>query len=439
MAIAFTALLSAGYTFGWQMLYPLISGALIGLLAILRLLKHERVSQDQKKIERGEQQEGASYLVTFRHNGPLAFFVLFLGFYSAMLATELSVLRVFLEFLLRIPFPELFTLVLMVALVCYSYVFIGGFRAVLITDYFQLIVVIIFLGLFLANIDLGSIKNLPSATAAKIRWTPWREFFLYIGVFCGAFSWTFASIDQWYRTAGTLPRKAARTVLIQSVLILCSVTVVPVMIGSHALAMKGIPPSITNEISLVLVQEMLRDASTTVRFAFLMALVCAALTTLNTYIMTIQQLYYELSIRINAKTHRGYILEYITKWKQIRTVGLVFMAACFLASFSIPDHAVYSFGVFALCGYVFSVPLLLSKALDISEKSQILRKIPERATSGLMISIILFMPILILVRQEVGPISLHLYAIPAAAGIATLIGNATLVLLPSRRRIFNGQ
>src|SRR5437763_1303457 len=101
MAISFTALISAGYEFGWQILFPLIAGALLGLLAILRLLDTKNVKLFQTRITNQDYRRGASYLAVLdeRRSTFPGFYVFFMFFYFCMLTTELSVLRVFLEHL----------------------------------------------------------------------------------------------------------------------------------------------------------------------------------------------------------------------------------------------------------------------------------------------------------------------------------------------------
>ncbi|HVR09275.1 MAG TPA: hypothetical protein VMW75_14590, partial [Thermoanaerobaculia bacterium] len=211
MTISFTALISAGYIFGSQIIFSLTSGELVGLMAILRLLRHKRLLRQQDAITKDRHPDGASYLVCFQRGRALFpyFYILYLVFYSTMLVTEIGVLRAFLTSLLHFHFTELFIITMMIVFVCYAYVFIGGFKAVLITDYFQLLIVLTFLGLLLANTNFNVLLTLPPPFAAKISWTPYTLIILHAGVFFGAFSWTFANIDQWYRTAGTLPIRAS--------------------------------------------------------------------------------------------------------------------------------------------------------------------------------------------------------------------------------------
>jgi Na+/proline symporter len=436
MAISFTALISAGYEFGWQILFPLIAGALLGLLALLRLLNDKRMDPIQNEILDQNYQKGVSYFTIFdgRHSTFPAFYIFFLFFYFCMLTTELSVLRVFLQYLFNLPPPEVLVLLFMILLVCYAYVFIGGFRAVLITDYFQLIVVLTFLGFLLASADLNFVRHIPSPAVAKVHWTLAQQVILHIGCFVGSFSWTFANIDQWYRTAGTLPIKAARSVLINSVLALCAATIIPVLAGSYALRQHGIPAGTTNDISLIIVQNLLKKSNTTLRISFSMALICAALTTLNTYIMTFQQIYFEFSIRVNARNHLKYLLEYLVKWRQVRGVGLLFTALCFLVSLFVPN--VYAFGVFALCGFIFSVPFLLSQAF---RKNLIVSRLSARSTIGLGSSIILFPLLLFLLPRLTGSTAIHLYNIPAAAGLAVLCAHIPLLFFPPPQEVVRAE
>jgi hypothetical protein len=436
MAVSFTALLSAGYVWGWQVLFSIVPGCLVGLTLVLLLSRHPLLADQQSAIERGDFADGASYLALFATRKPrlAAFYVFFLASYTAMLLTELLVLRTFMASLTGLPGPELVLAIGVVAFVCYAYVFIGGFRGVLVTDYFQLIVVIAFVGVWMASLLKGGPWHVPGPTTSHLQWTPIRLILLHAGCFSGTVAWTFASTDQWYRTFGTLSLPTARRVATVSAGTLCLLVAVPVLAGSSAMLRGDVPSFISNGISLFMVRTMLVAATPGVRFLFVMALVCAALTTLNTYIITIQQLYYEFSIRLTASAFWSYAFtEFIAKWKNIRSVGLVLLVLAFCGSLLVPERYVYAFGVLSLSTFVLGVPVLLDelRAAFSRDPQSSETRWARRAHISLWLAAFLWVALLCIARFWLGSITTHLYVIPAAAAAASALASAAVIIRKS--------
>jgi hypothetical protein len=433
MAVSFTALLSAGYLWGWQILFSIVPGCLVGLGLLLCLSRHPLIADHQVAVEGQQLPDGASYISLFASRKPrlFAFYVFFLVAYAAMLLTELTVLRTFMESLTALPAPELTLTIGVIAFVCFAYVFIGGFRGVLVTDYFQLLVVIAFVGVWLATLVHSGPWSVPGPTTSRLHWTFWRLLLLHVGCFCGALAWMFASIDQWYRTFGTLPLITARRVAITAAATLSLMIAVPVLAGSSALLRHDVPPAVSNGISLFLVRGMVRGSPAGIRFLFVMALVCAALTTLNTYVITIQQLYYEFSIRLTAHRFWTYVVtEMVAKWRNVRMVSLVLLIVAFVGSLLMPERYVYMFGVLSLSTFVFAVPLLINELLAVAARNPAAAETPwaRQAHVALWIAIILCGALLIAARLLLGSITEHLYVIPAAAAAASLIGSVIVLL-----------
>ena len=361
--------------------------------------------------------------------------VFFLAAYTAMLLTELTVLRTFLAALTALPVPELALMIGVIAFVCFAYVFIGGFRGVLVTDYFQLLVVIVFVGVWVASLLPKGPWLIPGPTASRLHPTGWRTFLLHVGCFTGALAWMFAGIDQWYRTFGTLPVRTARRVAIIAASSLSLTVFVPILAGSSAFLRHDVPANITNGISLFLVRSMVRTAPPGVQFLLVMALVCAALTTLNTYLITIQQLYYEFSIRLTGNRFWTYVAtEIVAKWKNVRSVSLVILAAVFAGSMLLDEHYVYAFGVLSLSTSILALPMLINELRTIRKQdpSAAQTKWARRAHVALWTAIVLWAALLIAARQTVGSITNHLYVIPASATFAAVISSAMVLLLPKR-------
>jgi hypothetical protein len=428
MAVSFTALLSAGYEWGWQIIFPLISGCAAGLAAILKLTQHPRLIANDT-ADGTSYVRGASYLAAFGSRSAMSYYAFIIAAYGAMLVTEIVVLRGFIGSLTGLPVADLVLMIATVLIVCYAYVFIGGFRGVLITDYFQLMVVFVFVGLWFVSMFSRTHLHIPSPTTTHAAFTPWTKCFLDVGLFSGAFAWMFASVDQWYRTIGTLSLPAARQVLTSAGIALCTFSIVPIMAGAAAVGRTDIPTHVSNGVSMILIADLLMHATTTVRFVFAMALTCAALTTLNTYLMTMQQLYYEAETRIDSEHWLHYLLvKYPLKWKQVRGFVAVLAAVAFFVSCFFPTRYVYAFGVFALSTFVLMLPFVVGALAEVfgTARRRAIRSVATIVSNALMAfggitvvsALTVWATLLSASRMILGSLSGHLYVIPAAAFVA---------------------
>ena len=423
MAVAFTALLSAGFVFGWQILLSIAAGGAAGLMTLVTFARRPTTTRLLDHAAELRHRHGASYLSVLasgRSNSFLIFYAVALVFYQGMLATELAVLRNFMRFFIPMSSVELGLLVAVTVIVCYSYVFLGGFRGVLTTDYFQLLVVIAFIALIGAHfVKVRLPFHIPSLTVAATPWTPLRLILLHVGVLVAAFAWGLANTDQWYRTVGTLPLKVATRTLKWAALITFCIAIPPVLAGSAAAS--SLPHQLGNTASLHLLSRLWLGGDVTLRFVMIMALTCAALTTLNTYIISTEQLYYEFSIRMIANTHRQYVLEFLFKWKQIRVVASIALAIAYGCSYLISEQMIYAVGVLAACGFIFFVPALVASTYrsPVKAASRANRDVPV-----LIASLLLSPIILATLRYFTGEVNTHLYLIPASIGIACALASA---------------
>ena len=444
MAVSFTALLSAGYLWGWQMIFPMVAGALAGLVAILKVSEHQQVVAHEQRVERGAFVYGASYLAIIDSGSKMSYYAFLLAGYTAMLITEIVVLRTFIGVVTDLPAYELLLTICTLLLVCYGYVFIGGFRGVLVTDYFQLLVVFVFVGLWLTAIPLRGTLHVQAPFVARFSFTPLTRILLHGGIFAGAFAWTFASVDQWYRTLGTLRRPAAKQVLKSSALALCVFGVIPVLAGAASIGRSGVPSAVTNGISLFLITHLLADSNVTLRFVFTMALTCAGLTTLNTYIMTMQQLYYEASTRVDSTHWLHYILvKYPLKWKSVRGFVAALTGSAFVASCYFPERYVYAFGVLSLSCFILMLPFMTAALCEVVAASRsgliaasvklIARRLLSRGALTIGLGIVVWSCLMFAMRATIGPLTLHLYAIPATALAAAMTGAIVAVSIPETR------
>jgi len=435
MAVSFTALLSAGYVWGWQILFSMVPGSVAGLAMILLLSRHPKVAEHQESMKKGAFLYGASYIAVLgtRKSGS-GLYTFLIAAYVAMLVTELVVLRTFIVFLADLPPVEVIVMIAAVTLVCYAYVYIGGFRGVLVTDYFQLMVVFVFVGLWLSTTVGHVALRVPSPMLSKQSFTPTSMLLLHVGVFAGAAAWTFASVDQWYRTIGTLPLRAARTVLKSAVAALCLFAAVPVVAGASALQRTDIPKPVTNGVSLVLVLDLLRQRNVTLRFFFVMALTCAALTTLNTYFMTIQQLYYEASTRMEAKHSLFYLFEWLLKRKEVRGFALLLGISAFAISCVFPHEYVYAFGVGSLSTLILALPFVSVYLFEAIGRAHLfVDRVMPRLNSALFIAVVVWALLLTAVHRTLGSLTIYLYAIPATALVAVLVASFVAFALPIRQ------
>jgi len=424
MAVGFTALLSAGFVFGWQILFSILPGGAAGLWVILRFVDAPIIRAGRNRAFATKWKYGATHLAFLsmhRAKSFLLYYAVAMIFYAAMLATEVAVLRGAFRFFLNVDENQVTLLTLSVLVVCISYVYIGGFRGVLVTDYFQLLVVIAFIGSVLPHVLRRELfEAIPPPTVAAIQWTRPSLVLLHIGAFCGAFAWTAGNLDQWLRTMGTLRDPTAKKTLRFAATVIYLCAILPVLAGSVALA-SGLPPSLGNTASLHLLRAFWNSSNATGRFLLIMAIGCAALTTLNTYIMTMQQLYYEFSVLMVSETPPQYAVEWILKWRSVRKVVFVITTVAVAASLLINETNVYTVGVFASCGYIFfALPVLLEITPLPRARTTTAPKLAID-TACLVGSLILFSLTLLFLRSRIGALGVHLYLLPAAAGMAVSV------------------
>ena len=86
---------------------------------------------------------------------------------------------------------------------------------------------------------------------------------------------------------------------------------------------------------------------------------------------------------------------------------------------------------------MFSVPFLLAEAFNVSMRHPTLLRVSTRASLGLLLSVVVFPPLLLALRCFSGPTTLHLYSIPAAEGLSVLVGNAPLLLFPLKAEVIS--
>lgn len=369
-SLAGTALLAAGYVYGWQVCGPIVVGACLGLLTYLRLLNRPTISSVTAAFSDEDFAKGASYPQAIAETSGKELHFCTLSYlligYTAMLIAEIAVIRVTLTTIMP-GHPQEAELILLVLLfVCFGYVFAGGFIGILISDHAQLIVIALFVLSSLVDVNWNSIWDaLPSPTAAQVTTQGLLRVFLLLSALIGAFSITLGNADHWYRTAGTLPKAQAKKVLIVVTVATTLMGGGLIIAGSFAHNLSALEPSLGYDLTLTLLAKYAQGLNPTSLFFLGMTLAAIALTTIDTYIMTLEQMYYELSIYAHAEEHRWYIPEWLFKRKAIRGAGGLAAATSLGLSFLIPATGIYAWGTLALGAVVPATPLLVFRALEL--------------------------------------------------------------------------
>lgn len=370
--ITFTALISGGFMYGWQIIFSFWIGIGLAVLFLRRLSRTNGHAEFCANKEEREGSAGVSFLSRLceKHglNGHVVPYVFSIFLYGCLLAMEFSVARSTINYLSEIDAFNLAAIIILIASVTYSYVYIGGYKAVLYTDYFQLMVIAVFVGLCFGSLLFNSDVKIQhfGPLVSKLAWTSKSDMFLlHVSVVFGGFSFLVASIDQWNRTFGTLKKDAVSSVYWSSTA-LAIFAPIPVLIGAYAFNVHGTEfmKDATNNASLLILKSYLQTVPLSTRFLFIMSLTCVILTTINTYLITLCQLYYELTIRLHATVAKTYIFEYLFKWREIRLVVLVIMFACISVSYNVSDDSVYFFGVATLAGFSFFLPFVIKLITD---------------------------------------------------------------------------
>ncbi len=434
LSISCTAFLSGGFVYGWQIIAPFLLGLLAAYLALASFAKSQSGLDFCGRIELAGRQSGTSQFLLLSQRGMRKSYFLAstiaVLFYLSMLATEIAVGRVFLKSLLPVNATEVSMLLFAFLATSYAYVFMGGFRGVLLTDHLQIVVVLSLLGVLVGSADIARVASaVPSPLMGEIEWSEPSQLLILHGLlFAGTFMLITGSVDQWIRTFGTLRANSVTPTLRWSIACLGIGGSIPILLGATARNLIPIPQGATNTSALWMLKHLVSGPGSLGIFLFSGTLACIAMTTIDTYIVTIQQLYYEISIRIRAKTSTGYFFEYVLKWRQIRLVSAVAISIAVAASFLISDEQIYFFGVLALSGPIFLAPVLILELVEIHARSAWVKFSDQFFSLSLALSLVGFWPLLRYFEANIGDASLHLYLIIGSAAISSLASFSLLGL-----------
>jgi hypothetical protein len=428
VSIACTALLSAGFLYGWQILLSSIAGTAAGTLILLRLIKSPTVEAFKARQLAEGPVGGSSFLAMLasraRATYPVGTVVILILVYTTLLASELAVFRVTTASLVSLDTPELLAILLMIVGICFSYVFVGGYRATLLTDHFQMMIVAAFFGMLFGQIDWSDIdlQTLSGPAHSALSIVTWFDFtILHAASFLGSACLVVGSADHWFRTIGTLTLPEARRSLIVCSVIGSVAGSLVVLAGTYYARLSSQLTPVAGQGSLRLLENIASLGSRSLTFMLFAALACVALTTINTYMITQQQLYYEFVTRYSARSAGSYLVEYFVRWRQVRLVGFVLVATAFLISLSIPSDWIYGVGVAALSTAIAFSPLLVTEAFGRRQEA-VQTWTTRSPTLAVLLSYGLWLPAIVALEHISGSAWSRLYLIPCGLTISTAIG-----------------
>jgi len=434
-SIAATALVSGGYLYGWQVIPPLALGASLGTILLYRIYGSSAAAAFKTATKADSLRGGASYLRMVapvfgrRVAQPLALLLLVSHF--LMLTLELSLVKLVLVSTTSFTPMDLVVILITVVGICYAYVYVGGYRGVLLTDHFQLWTIILLLGVCIGQSDAVNTLFMPEPlpTRGAIHWPSFLNIvLLHASVVSGGFLFSAGSLDQWYRTAGTLPLPQAKRVLRIS-LALYSLGGIPLVLVGNAAHRWGLTAEgPLNQISLTLLQRGLTLAPPSLQFALLVVLTCILLTTIDTHIITLQQLYYETALGTSDQSGARKVLRRFLGPQQIRVFAALAVTLSTTIVLLAGEKLVFRAGLAVLSAPGFLAPILFLVGFPESRLARALDS-PRALGAAFLLSVALFPPLLSLFVRLQGPLDEHLYLICGAALFAQVAGYGITALV----------
>ena len=260
-----------------------------------------------------------------------------------------------LEFaLIRLCYSEYFTsstiqsilFIFVFMFVCFMYTFLGGFRGVLITDQWQLVIIIVATVsiIYLIHPTTASAisANIHGIASFKIHKPIPLSLLKYLGVVIYMICWTIGSADFWIRTTCTLKndKKLAKKSITISLLVMTFCSMIPVfigvLIGTYCSAHATIPTSLPFCILDYLTTNLLAWP----KGLLLAALAVACLTTVDTFILASTQTYFVLYKAPQTETDRPRLFQFLKSFyvSPLTFQIIVFFAATSLSLFITRDN-----------------------------------------------------------------------------------------------------
>jgi len=428
MSLACTAVLSIGNAYGLEIIYSAVPGAITGALLLARLSRSEICAKLRKRQSETNGACGASYVAalaaTRGRNYAVGLGILLLLLYTAILGSELAVARVTLSNLLDFQSVDYLLVSIAILAVCYSYVYIGGYRGVLITDHLQLLVMIGFFGLLCYHADWGLIW-MGFSNHLGGQFGPFglhERILLHLSSFSGAAFLIVLPPDNWIRTVGTLNRDVAVRSVYWAVGLGTVTGCCLILVGTSFASLLPFKSAVAGQVSLELLKLLASNSSAGISVSFFAALTCVLLTTLDTFVILQQQLYFEVISRSRADSGIGYLAEYLFRWSQIRVFSLVLLTFAAGVSLLIGDQYIYSFGTATMSLIAILTPAILIELLPRRFRKRLREN--KSIIPTVCISFAGWLAALVIARSVFGPISTHLYILVFASGVGALSGVA---------------
>lgn len=234
--------------------------------------------------------------------------------------------------------PLLFIFLFM--LVCFMYTFLGGFRGILRTDKWQLVIIIGATGLiiysFYPNTASAISENIHAIYSLKIpKSIPLSLFILKcLGIVIYMICWTIGSADFWIRTICTLKndQKLAKKSITYSLLLITLCSMIPVfigvIIGNHCRA----NPEISTQLPFCIIKYLTIALPAWPKGLLLAVLAAACFTTVDTFVIASTQTYFVLAKAPQTETDRPKLLQPL---KSFYVSPLMFQIIVFFATVSL--------------------------------------------------------------------------------------------------------
>jgi len=281
----------------------------------------------------------------------LSLYLIYLLYLLFSLTAEISVFRGGLAVFDKSALIPFATLVLLA--ITYAYVFLGGFRGVLLTDVVQMATIVIsfiafFITIFITSSSQSRVHSLPS-----IENFTWYDVTCMgiSAVFIGTSMWS-SSPEVWIRVITLRGSSEAKSAIQWAFIGTIIVLLLPVLLVAYAAPTPAASIDLTEAFTVW--TEVLSTAKIWILpYIFLLILINAIFTTIDTYILTFEQLLYimrsEFAIFETALAGR------------LRLAAPIFIAVSFVASMRLDNRVLFLVGAMSI-----SLPLVLFGLVHLS-------------------------------------------------------------------------
>lgn len=233
--------------------------------------------------------------------------------------------------------PILFIFIFM--FVCFMYTFLGGFKGILRTDQWQLVIIIVATGLIIClyytNTASAISANLHGIASFKIhKPIPW-SLLKCLGIVIYMICWVIGSADFWIRTTCTLEndQELAKKSITISLLIMIFCALIPifigVLLGHHYYRARTEVPTL---LPFCILEYLTTALPAWPKGLLLAVLAAACFTTVDTFVLASTQTYFVLAKAPQKETDRPRLLQTL---KSFYVSPLMFQIIVFFAAISL--------------------------------------------------------------------------------------------------------